>query len=807
MKKRLIVPFCFIVLSIILLFPFHFVSAATNSLKNITTDKNGSVKVELIDADKKDYKITITPKDGYYVDDVRLYYNDKASIEENIAVFETGDNNSKIWYYDNQKYYDRQDIKVTFSKLDNVGTLKLTAVSDHVTYGEDIKIKIELEDKNGKSTKITDNGVLYLYAPLDITWFSETYSRQYYEIPRDNVISIDSTQLNGTNDLVFSGYYQDRNTGFITDRCEVKVNIDSIQSTIALEDSIQTAGEVSPVKAKTSESNYGSVTYEVLRNNSYDWTDIVPQWPGTYNMKAKYSGSKVTDSCEATATLTVKESDLANKYKLKDYLSSNSTNNYIHASINSKTLNIEGACSDPNFVGYYINCNSATSDYVKFDGDQRTFNTAISLDTLQPGAYDLVVSPKRISHSGYTHSYTAANLLIIVESDEIYFLQSKAYEINKNTFDNIDKVKDLKQYDISDTQYSIISKKAKEITASAIDDYEKMKLLYAWVADTIYYDWDAFFDDYDIGKQNPFTVFESKKSVCMGYSNLLHVMLQSVGIKDKQIFGYATQNDYYCGFNSDLGHAWNIAYSTAQNRWIIIDATWGSLNTYEDGKAEYTPNIFAWFDCSLQALSTNHTTNHPIDEKTLTKPEFIDSSTISVGDTISYIKNSVVLQNWTLEESPSGILRSGLNTDLKAMRAGVCEVKIEGVVNGKYYEKKIIITVQDPVMMKAFKTSTAIFLNKDMKGSLSSGKAIKYYSFKSNKIANIYALQFKNASKKSEVTCIVYDKNGFEMTSLDCEPGKNKSLKIICEKNTTYYIKVYTEGLNKQLKYAIKIKN
>lgn len=801
MKKNFIGAFTFIVLTIILLFPFHSVFAASNSLKNITTDKNGSVKIERVDSERIKYKITITPNKGYYIDEVRLYYDEKSYIIENIATFENGEKNSKIWYHYNQKYYDRQDIQVSFRKFDHVGTLKLTAVKENITYGEDIRIKLELKDKNGKKINISNSGILYLYAPLEFSYFSGTYSKETYGISRNNEINIDSTQLNDTKDLVFSGYYLDRNTGFITNTGEVKVSIDSIQSTIILKDSIQTEGNVSPVKAQTSNSKNLRVYYEVLRNNSYQWTREVPQWPGIYKMKAEYSGSDVTEAAsEAVATLTVKESSSAAKYKTKEYLSSNNVDHYIHASINNKQLIIEGACPDTNFKGYSIDCFNKYS-YVDFEGDRRTFNTVISLDTLQSGAYDITFSPVRMNRE-YNRTFTAAKLLLIIENDEIYFLQSKAYEINKNILDNINKA-DNNPYNLSNKKYSKIISKAKEITATTKDDYEKMKLIYTWVAETIYYDEDSGDDE-----QDPTTVFDTKKAICQGYTDLLHIMLQSVGIKDVVISGFANPSyDYYCGFDSDFGHAWNIAYSASKNRWVIMDSTWGSLNKYENGKFEYLPSTLTWFDCSLQALSTSHTSDHP--KVAAIKPEFIASCTISVGDTISLVKNSIEQPDRvSISCYPSNLLRAGSNFNVKAMRAGVCEVEIKiTTLNNKEYKKKIIITVKDPEIVKSLNNSTAISLNKNTKGSISSKKTEKYYSFKTNKDTKVYTIQLNNSSKKSDVTCIIYDKNGSEIGYFDCKASKNETFKISLKNSTTYYIKVYADEVSKNLEYSIKIKS
>jgi hypothetical protein len=148
------------------------------------------------------------------------------------------------------------------------------------------------------------------------------------------------------------------------------------------------------------------------------------------------------------------------------------------------------------------------------------------------------------------------------------------------------------------------------ITQGTKSDYEKVKLIYMWVAENIYYDWDAYINNSPF-EFNPDDVLNSKRSVCEGYANLTEALVRAQGIPCKSVVGYAL------GFNTsgkwnmynvditDANHKWNEAY--VDGRWLVMDTTWGSNNKYESGEYIKEGNAsLVYFDISNTYLALSY---------------------------------------------------------------------------------------------------------------------------------------------------------------------------------------------------------
>ena len=195
------------------------------------------------------------------------------------------------------------------------------------------------------------------------------------------------------------------------------------------------------------------------------------------------------------------------------------------------------------------------------------------------------------------------------EENKLYFKYSSAYEqnvikykeneiLNSDTVVNIEATKDKKT----------IKELALKISKGKANDYDKILAIHDWVANNIYYDWDAFttgkFDPTDaIGTLN------AKKSVCQGYAELTTALIRSLNIPCKTVIGYAlgsgvedkNWNEIKVG---ETNHAWNEAY--VNNRWIIIDTTWDSSNRYIKG--EYLKGSInnRYYDPTIEMFSIDH---------------------------------------------------------------------------------------------------------------------------------------------------------------------------------------------------------
>jgi transglutaminase/protease-like cytokinesis protein 3 len=180
--------------------------------------------------------------------------------------------------------------------------------------------------------------------------------------------------------------------------------------------------------------------------------------------------------------------------------------------------------------------------------------------------------------------------------------------------------------------FSSIDKLAEKIQSDFTTDYDKARAVYVWVANSINYDMKL--------AQNPTTVaikyeskeqfdqkveelkqkrinqaFRSRKGVCQHFTELYHEIAERVGLKVQSISGFGRVSPNQIGVSSKpLNHTWNAVF--ADNRWILLDATWGS------GYAESNTSKFSkrysdfYFDTPEQLFFMKH---FPEDGKWLDK--------------------------------------------------------------------------------------------------------------------------------------------------------------------------------------------
>lgn len=149
-----------------------------------------------------------------------------------------------------------------------------------------------------------------------------------------------------------------------------------------------------------------------------------------------------------------------------------------------------------------------------------------------------------------------------------------------------------------------------EITAGIGDDAKKALAIHDWVAENIYYDFEAFYSG-DYQNSDSLNVLHSKRAVCEGYANLFAALARAQNIPCTVRSGYALgigiektwTND---AINTDeSNHAWNEVY--IDGRWIIVDATWDSRNKIENGTMTKGKSInHIYFDSSLDFFSLSH---------------------------------------------------------------------------------------------------------------------------------------------------------------------------------------------------------
>jgi hypothetical protein len=149
-----------------------------------------------------------------------------------------------------------------------------------------------------------------------------------------------------------------------------------------------------------------------------------------------------------------------------------------------------------------------------------------------------------------------------------------------------------------------IKKLAASITKGKKSDYDKAKAICKWVSDNIYYDYDV----YERRVENPrgclSGLLERRRGLCNDYARLTTTLLTLSGIPAYYRSGVSTGSGWSHGFNE--------AY--VDGRWIIIDTTWNSRNTYRNGKYTDGKSRDTYFDISLREYSKKIEYEHLVPE-------------------------------------------------------------------------------------------------------------------------------------------------------------------------------------------------
>ncbi len=163
---------------------------------------------------------------------------------------------------------------------------------------------------------------------------------------------------------------------------------------------------------------------------------------------------------------------------------------------------------------------------------------------------------------------------------------------------------------------SAVTSEIKELSDSIVgdetDDYMKLFLINKWVADNIYYD----FDNYYNGLQTFYTpkeVYQNRRTVCEGYANLTQALIWAQGIPCMKVHSYAlglSTSGSYTDENissPSANHATVEAWT--EGRWVIMDPTWDSPNSYRDGEyhsgTKYG-DYYKYFDALPEFFAATH---------------------------------------------------------------------------------------------------------------------------------------------------------------------------------------------------------
>lgn len=263
------------------------------------------------------------------------------------------------------------------------------------------------------------------------------------------------------------------------------------------------------------------------------------------------------------------------------------------------------------------------------DVDEEIINTSINLSLnkkipLRPvpdGKYylNIYINSGHIFDFKYYAYFQPRSISLLVKNNRWHFIVAPIININRKVISKLlttDKALLYYQQPSALSQsddYQIIDL-AKKITRFKITPMQKILAIHDWVAENIYYDYDALSDrSCDNEEYSAVDVLKNKKCVCRGYANLAVALMRAVGIPAVGQRCYALNIDNDGGWDKEENQSARanhiIAIAFVESRWIYMDITWDSDNRYENGKfIQRTGQGISrkYFDTTLEMISNTH---------------------------------------------------------------------------------------------------------------------------------------------------------------------------------------------------------
>ncbi|MCM1283494.1 MAG: Ig-like domain-containing protein [Roseburia sp.] len=234
----------------------------------------------------------------------------------------------------------------------------------------------------------------------------------------------------------------------------------------------------------------------------------------------------------------------------------------------------------------------------------------------QDGTYYVDIYLGKERYATYKGVIFGENIGVTIQGGAASFVESPVYKRNLKVFQSGSTSATMRGYYTQPSHWvesdsPKIKALAKKIVNDSDSDYEKVKKVHDWVADNIWYDYDAYYSGTS-AQVDAVKVLEVKRTVCQGYADLTAALLRSLGIPTKVVSGYALGVGTSGGWTKELvsskatNHAWNEAY--VDGRWIILDTTWDSDNKYQNGTFSQGTGLKyrKYFDPTLEFFSADH---------------------------------------------------------------------------------------------------------------------------------------------------------------------------------------------------------
>jgi transglutaminase/protease-like cytokinesis protein 3 len=130
---------------------------------------------------------------------------------------------------------------------------------------------------------------------------------------------------------------------------------------------------------------------------------------------------------------------------------------------------------------------------------------------------------------------------------------------------------------IKEDNFSRVSILAHQLVKPAINDTEKVRALFYWIASNIKYDSQGLYskqwDEYGIDENTAAATFAWKKGICRGFAFLMKMMLDEIGLENELVYGHG-KGEGLARDTLKINHVWNSV--KFDGKWQLLDVTWAN---------------------------------------------------------------------------------------------------------------------------------------------------------------------------------------------------------------------------------------
>ena len=295
-------------------------------------------------------------------------------------------------------------------------------------------------------------------------------------------------------------------------------------------------------------------------------------------------------------------------------LTSNNPEAYSVIECSGKTITLKGRYSLYGVRSIYIKNHREDSGSYSFQQNaDGSYEAVLTMEQPQ-GKYDLVI----MMNSGYGMVYP-----VYYTPESGWFFPVNGLEAtNRRVFDHIfeapaeaaalylSATEDPEEINAALEQIKALADSAAE---GIDDDYQKARAISLFIAQNIYYDFDARHDNVDIDTIALSNVLKRSRTTCGGFANLFGAMAEAAGLDAVNIKGGTIANDdgelnvtYDQLPTGRQNHEFAAFWYEKEQRWVWVDACWDSMNEYVKSEYNENPAYEKFFDVTDEALAQNH---------------------------------------------------------------------------------------------------------------------------------------------------------------------------------------------------------